>query len=189
MVAKINRSTTVHQGRVFSLIRESITLENGFCTDVEFVQHPGATAIVAMQGPGQVILLSQYRHSLRRYIWEIPAGTLDPQESVSACAKRELIEETGYAADEWQKLGEITPAPGYSDERIHIFLASRLRPAERNLDQDELIQVHSVDWAKAMEMITLGEIQDGKSISALFLAVNWLKNHRFARNKRGDRRD
>jgi ADP-ribose pyrophosphatase len=179
MTAKINHRTTVHQGKVFSLIRENITLENGFSTNVEFVEHPGATAIVAMQDPGRVILLSQYRHTLRRYIWEIPAGTLDPQESVIACAKRELIEETGYSAAEWRKLGEITPAPGYSDERIHIFLASRLQPAERDLDEDELINVHPVDLAKALEMITLGEIQDGKSISGLFLAVNWLQAHRF----------
>ena len=178
MSAKINRRTTIHQGRVFSLIRENITLENGFSTNVEFVEHPGATAIVAMHDPGKVILLSQYRHALRRYIWEIPAGTLDPHESVISCAKRELIEETGYSADEWQKLGEITPVPGYSNERIHIFLAGRLQPAERNLDEDELINVHPVDLDKALEMITLGEIQDGKSISGLFLAVNWLKAHR-----------
>jgi ADP-ribose pyrophosphatase len=177
MTAKINRRTTVHQGRVFSLIRENITLENGFSTNVEFVAHPGATAIVAMQDPGRVILLSQYRHALRGYVWEIPAGTLGPHESPIGCAKRELIEETGYSADEWQKLGEITPAPGYSDERIHIFLASRLQPAQRHLDQDELINVHVVDLDKALEMIMRAEIQDGKSISGLFLAVNWLKVH------------
>jgi ADP-ribose pyrophosphatase len=177
MTAKINHRTQVHQGRVFSLIREHVTLENGFSTDVEFVAHPGATAIVAMPDAGRVILLSQYRHTLRKYIWEIPAGTLDPNESVLDCAKRELIEETGYSAAEWQLLGEITPAPGYSNERIHVFLAGRLQPAQRNLDQDELINVHSIGLDKALEMVTSGEIQDGKSISGLFLAVNWLKAH------------
>jgi len=75
-------------------------------------------------------------------------------------------------------IGEITPVPGYSDERIHIFIASGLQPAEQNLDQDELINVHALDLDKAMAMITRGEIQDGKSISGLFMAVNWLKtNH------------
>lgn len=178
MSVKINHRTTVHQGKVFSLIREAVILENGVTTDVEFIEHPGATAIIPFLSATRVILLNQYRHALRRYIWEIPAGTLDPQESAISCAKRELIEETGYSADEWRMIGEITPVPGYSDERIHIFIASGLQPAEQNLDQDELINVHALDLDKTMAMITRGEIQDGKSISGLFMAVNWLKTNR-----------
>lgn len=178
MTAAINRRTTLHQGRVFSLIRENVTLKNGVTAEMEFVAHPGATAIIAMLDESRVILLKQYRHALRKYIWEIPAGTLDPQESVIDCAKRELIEETGYAAGHWRKLGEITPVPGYSDEKIHVFLATDLQPAAQDLDHDEIILVHAVDYSEAMEMIKTGKIQDAKSIAGLFLALNRLKGHR-----------
>jgi ADP-ribose pyrophosphatase len=177
MTAKINDRQIIHYGRVFDLIRENVTLDNGVTTDMEFVEHPGATAIIPMLNESRVLLLKQYRHALKEYIWEIPAGTLDPQESVINCAKRELIEETGYSADQWQKLAEITPVPGYSDERIHIFLATDLKPAEQDLDKDEIINVHEVEFEEALEMIKRGEIQDSKSIAGLFLANNRLKEN------------
>ncbi len=177
MTATINSRTTVHRGKVFSLIRENVTLDNGITTEMEFVEHPGATAIIPMLNESRVLLLKQYRHALKEYIWEIPAGTLDPQESVINCAKRELIEETGYSANRWQKLAEITPVPGYSDERIYIYLATDLKPAEQNLDKDEIINVHEIEFSKAIEMIKRGESQDAKSITGLFLAFDWLKEN------------
>jgi ADP-ribose pyrophosphatase len=175
MSAKINNRSTIYRGKVFELIRENIMLENGTTTDVEFIEHPGAAAIVPFLDETRIVLLKQYRHALKKHIWEIPAGTLDPQEDVISCAKRELIEETGYSASGWRKLGEITPVPGYSDERIHIYLATELQPAEQKLDEDEVIQVQQVDLFKALEMIGDGEIQDAKSIAGLFLASAWLK--------------
>ena len=175
MTAKVNSRTTVHRGRVFNLIRENVTLANGVTTDLEFVEHPGATAIVPFLNDSRVLLLKQYRHALKDYIWEIPAGTLDPGESVMRCAQRELIEETGYSADQWQKLGEITPVPGYSDERIHIYLAAALKPARQQLDKDEIINVHEIEFKETLEMIKRGEIQDAKSITGLYLAFDRLK--------------
>jgi len=177
MTVKINNRITIHRGRVFELISENVTLENGTITDVEFIEHPGATAIIPFLDDTRIVLLKQYRHALKRYIWEIPAGTLDPHEEIISCAKRELIEETGYSADRWHKLGKITAVPGYSDERIHIFLATELKPAEQHLDEDEVIQVQEVDFLKALEMIGKGEIQDAKSIAGLFLASTWLKSN------------
>jgi 8-oxo-dGTP pyrophosphatase MutT (NUDIX family) len=178
MTVKINNRITVHTGKVFSLIRENVTLDNGVTTDVEFVEHPGATAVIPVLDETRIVLLKQYRHALKKYIWEIPAGTLDPQESELDCAKRELIEETGYSADRWHKLGEITPVPGYSDERLYIYIAMNLLPVERHLDQDEIINVHEVEFSDALDMIRRGEIQDAKSIAGLFLASDWLKeNH------------
>ena len=175
MTATVNNRQIVHRSRVFDLIRENVTLVNGVTTDLEFVEHPGATAIVALLNESRVLLLKQYRHALKDYIWEIPAGTLDPQESVTDCAKRELIEETGYSAVQWQKLGEITPVPGYSDERIHIFLARALQPARQHLDKDEIIDVHKVEFSRALEMIQQGEIQDAKSIAGIFMAQTHLQ--------------
>ena len=175
MSAKINNRITIFQGRVFTLVKENITLENGTTTDVEFIEHPGAAAIVPFLDDHRILLLKQYRHALKQYIWEIPAGTLDPREDVITCARRELIEETGYAADGWQKLGEITPLPGYSDERIHIYLATELKPAEQNLDEDEIINVQAMKFKDAFNMIGKEEIQDAKSIAGLFMASAWLK--------------
>ena len=177
MSAKINARLTLHQGSVFDLIKENVTLDNGITTDMEFVQHPGATAIIPMLNESRLLLLKQYRHTLREYIWEIPAGTLDPRETALTCAKRELIEETGYSADQWLRLAEITPLPGYSDERIHIFLATGLKTAVQNLDQDEVIHVHEVDFGEAMQMIKTGQMQDAKSIAGLFLAFEWMKEN------------
>ena len=95
--------------------------------------------------------------------------------TIDTCAQRELAEETGYAADQWHRLGEITPVPGYSNERIHVYLASELKPTDRNLDDDEMISVHEIKFDTAVEMIKNGEIQDSKTITSLYLASIWLK--------------
>ena len=177
MTAVINRSVTLHKGRVFNLVKENYTLDNGVTSEMDFIQHPGAAAMVPMLNSNDVILIKQYRHALREFIWEIPAGTLDPAESPLNCAQRELIEETGYSAADWQQLGTITPLPGCSDERIHIFLASDLKRAEQNLDDDELLNVHPMKLEKALQMILTGDISDGKTISGLYLAYSWLQNN------------
>lgn len=170
MDAIVNRKSVLHQGRVFALTRENITLENGATIDIDIIRHPGAAAIVAVSDDNNVILIKQYRHAIGGYIWEIPAGTLNPNESPLTCGKRELIEETGFSAQNWQKLGEITPVPGYSDERIHLFLAKELLPAEQKLDHDEMLNVHPVPFEEAIEMIHTGKIQDAKSITGLMMA-------------------
>ena len=178
MSAHINSRITLHEGRVFDLVKENYTLDNGVTSEMDFIQHPGAAAMVPMLNSTDVILIKQYRHAIREFIWEIPAGTLDPKESPLNCAKRELIEETGYAASGWQQLGTITPLPGCTNERIHIFLASDLKTAEQDLDDDELLRVHQLKLEDALQMIVRGEIADGKTISGLFLASYWLqKNH------------
>jgi ADP-ribose pyrophosphatase len=174
MPASVNRRSVMHRGRVFQLVRENVTLDNGTTTDLDFIEHPGAAAIVALTGENDVVLVRQYRHALGQYIWEIPAGTLDPGEPVLDCARRELAEEAGYAAAEWRKLGEITPVPGYSDERVHLFLATGLSAAAQRLDADEVLEAHGRPLAEAAAMIARGEIQDAKSICALLLAQNWL---------------
>ena len=174
MSAIINKSATLHKGRVFNLMNENYTLDNGVTADMDFIQHPGAAAMVPMLNYQEVVLIKQYRHAIRKFIWEIPAGTLDPNESPINCARRELIEEIGYSATDWHQLGTITPLPGCSDERIHIFLALDLKPAQQELDDDEMINVHKMNLSEAMQMILAGDISDGKTISGLFLASDWL---------------
>lgn len=170
--AQCNQSTLIRKGRVFDFYAETITLPNGVSLDMEIIRHPGAAAIVPVMDDGSVLLLKQYRHAVGGFIWEIPAGTLDPGEDPRQCAERELIEETGYAARHFERLAEITPLPAYSDERIHIFLATGLTKAAQNLDPDELLVVHQVELGLAMEMIADGEIQDAKTIVGLQLTAS-----------------
>jgi ADP-ribose pyrophosphatase len=156
MSATINSSFTLHQGRVFNLVTENYTLKNGVTSEMDFIQHPGAAAMVPMLNKQEVVLIKQYRHAIREFIWEIPAGTLDAGESPLNCARRELVEE----------------------ERIHIFLALDLKPAEQDLDDDEMINVHKMNLSEALQMILAGEISDGKTISGLFLASHWIDSKR-----------
>lgn len=176
MPAKVNSSDVLYQGRVFKLVKENITLQNGVTINLDIIRHPGAAAMVPLRGNNTVLLIKQYRHAIGDFIWEIPAGTLSQNETPLQCAKRELIEETGFAADVWKELGEITPVPGYSDERIHIFMATNLTPAKQKLDTDEILNVHEVKLEDAMEMVYKGEIRDGKTISALCMVTHWLQN-------------
>lgn len=170
MKAIVNHQKKVHQGRVFELVTENITLPTGANVDLDLIRHPGASAMVPMPDEKTVVLVKQYRHAVGGFIWEIPAGTLDPEETPQHCAQRELIEEIGFSANSWRKLGEITPLPGYSDERIHIFLATDLAPEKQRLDQDEWLQVHPMPFEKAIAMIFSGEIQDSKTINGLLMA-------------------
>jgi len=170
MSATINSSKTVHTGRVFTLAVDNVTLSNGITIDIDVIRHPGAAAIVPLMSKSSVILIKQYRYAVGGYIWEIPAGTLNPGESPIECAKRELVEETGYSSDKLEKLTEIVPVPGYSDERIHIYLATGLVKAVQNLDRDEMLNVHEINMDDALKMIAKGEIIDSKTISGLYLA-------------------
>ena len=173
--AKLNETKTIYKGRVFTLALDNITLPNGVVTEIDIIRHPGASAMVPMLNKNTVLLIKQYRYAAGGFIWEIPAGTLNPGESPLECAKRELIEETGYSADKLEKLTEIVPVPGYSDERIHIFLATDLKKAVQNLDRDEMLNVHEVKMNAAFEMIAKGEIIDSKTISGLYLVDNYMR--------------
>ncbi len=169
---KVINSITRHQGRTFKLVSEKISLDNGGTTELDIIRHPGASAIVPMVNKDEIIMLKQYRHAVGGYLWEIPAGTFDGSEDPLLCAQRELREETGFIADTWHKLSEIFLVPGYSDERIHIFWASDMTPAKQQLDADEIIEVHTVKFKDALNMIHKGDIRDSKTITGICLAQN-----------------
>lgn len=175
--ALVEKRTTLYQGRVFRLDREDLRLSNGNRAALEVIRHPGAAAIVPLAPRGRVVMLRQYRYAVADVIWEIPAGTLDGGEVPLICAQRELTEETGFAARQWHELGEITPLPGYSDERIHLFLAWQLHAARQHLDADELLEVHQLPMDELLPMIYNGRIRDAKSICGLLLAADWLRTH------------
>lgn len=167
----VNQTQLIRKGRVFNLYAESVTLPNGVKVAMEVIRHPGAAAIVPITDDRSVLLLKQYRHAVGGAIWEIPAGTMERGEAPHGCARRELVEETGYRAGHLKRLAEIVPLPAYSDERIHLFLATSLERACQRLDADELLSVHRIGLQQAIQMITDGEIQDAKTIVGLQLAV------------------
>jgi ADP-ribose pyrophosphatase len=166
----------VYKGKIFNVAVERVTLPNGAVKDREVVRHPGAAAMVPLFDDGKVALIKQYRHATDQFLWEIPAGTLEEGEDAMTCARRELAEETGYEAEHLENLAEILPAPGYTDERIHIFLATGLTPAKQQLEDDEVLELRPTPFATAIEMIADGRIRDAKTITGLLLTS--LKNER-----------
>lgn len=171
MSVTINHKKIAYAGRAFRVFSENISLPNGVTTELDVIRHPGAAAIIPMADTETVVLIRQYRHAVGGHIWEIPAGTLEQGEAPLDCARRELTEETGFSADTFEKIGEIVPVPGYSDERIHLYVASGLVPGAQQLDEGEWLEVHRFPISEAMEMIRSGEIQDGKTITGLLLAA------------------
>jgi ADP-ribose pyrophosphatase len=168
MGVRIQHKEIIRHGRVFDVTLENVSLPNGASIDMEIIRHPGAAAIVPLTGNQQILMLKQYRHAIGSYWWEIPAGTFNGKEEPLACAQRELTEETGFAARIWDPLGAVTPVPGYSDERIHLFLARDLIPAVQHLDFDEIIEVHPLPLDQVVSMILDGRIEDAKTIAAVF---------------------
>jgi len=176
-MAKHTKERFHWQGRVFDFKVEETALPNGRRTITEVIRHPGSSAIVPVQGDDSLVLLRQYRPAIRTFIWEVPAGTMHRGEDPLDCAKRELQEECGLIGHRFEKMGEVLTAPGYSDERIHLFLATELVACEQKLDEDEYLEIHSFPFEEVMEMIRRGEIQDAMTIVALNMAYSNLREN------------
>ena len=157
----------VFAGRLLKVYRDRVRLPDGSESVREYIRHPGAVAIVALLEDGRVLLERQFRYPLARDFIEIPAGKLEPGEDHLATAKRELLEETGYVAAGWRRLGIIHNAIGYSDEGIEIWLARGLERREQKLEPGEFLEVFSLPIAEAREMIRDGRITDVKTIAGL----------------------
>ena len=170
--AIVNRSRKVYEGRIFDFVTENITLPNGSNAEMAFIRHPGSTAVVPLLDENTVVMELQYRHPAGDYLLEIPAGTMEPGESPLECAQRELIEETGFRAQEFIKLGKIHIIPAYSDEEIHVFIANDLTQAKQDLDPDEIIEVVTYPLEQAVRMIDEGKITDALTILSIQMA--WL---------------
>jgi ADP-ribose pyrophosphatase len=160
----------VYEGRVLGLRVDTVRLPTGRVTEREIVEHGGAVGIVAIDEEGDVLLVKQYRSSLSMMLLEIPAGTLSKGEDVRACACRELREETGYSAQEMEQLYAFFSSPGFSNERIWLFLATGLTPGVQSVEADEAIEVVKMPLERALEMVADGDICDGKSILGLIAA-------------------
>jgi ADP-ribose pyrophosphatase len=168
-------SRRVYSGRVLNLEIDTVHFPNGTVGELEIIRHPGASAVVPfLDSPDdddpRILLIRQYRYAAGDYLFEVPAGRLDPGEAPIACAERELREETGYSAAGLRELGGFFTTPGFIDEYIHVFLASGLRSGAPSHERDELITVEALSLQTALDFAARGRIIDGKTIVALFLA-------------------
>jgi ADP-ribose pyrophosphatase len=165
----------VYDGALLKVQRDRVRLPDGSEGTREYIRHPGAVAIVPLFDDGTVLLERQFRYPHGREFIEVPAGKIDPGEPQLDTARRELLEETGYVAQEWTRLGVIHTAIAYTDEAIALFLARKLTQAERKLDQGEFLELLIVDFSEALEMIRDGRITDAKSVAGLLWVDRWIK--------------
>ncbi|HET9030803.1 MAG TPA: NUDIX hydrolase [Candidatus Aquilonibacter sp.] len=161
-------------GRVFTVRTERLRYDDGAEHEVDVVVHGPSAAVIALTEHDELVLVRQYRHPVRRELWEIPAGRLDPGEDPVDGALRELGEETGYRAASARSLGAVAMSPGFCDELIHFVLAVGLRPGEQMLDEDERITVASFSADRAKNLMETGQIADAKSL----LALQWFLGNR-----------
>jgi len=157
----------VFSGRLLKVHRDRVRLPDGNETVREYIRHPGAVAIVALLEDGCVVLERQFRYPHGRVFIELPAGKRDPGEDPAVTAKRELLEETGYVASEWRRLGIIHNAIAYSDEGIELWLARGLEQRAQKLEQGEFLEVFTLPLAQARAMVRDGRITDAKTVAGL----------------------
>lgn len=171
---KTMKSEKIYEGKVVTLRVDTIELPNRKYSKREIIEHSGAVAIVAVTDNKEIIMVKQYRKAIEDFLLELPAGKLDYNEDPLDCAKRELKEETGYESDNIELLCEIHTSPGFSNEKIHIFLARDLKEGEPDLDEGEYLEVDKIEIKTILNMIYRNEITDSKSISGILMAQNKL---------------
>lgn len=165
------KSTNVFDGFILHVNKDDILLPDGRPATREVIRHIGAVCIVPITDDGKVIMERQFRYPLDKVIWEIPAGKLDSKtEDRLEAAKRELREETGFTADEWINIGDYFPAAAYTDEHITMYLAKGLHKGDRDLDDDEFLDVYEIPLSDLYEQVLKGEITDGKTQVAILKA-------------------
>ncbi len=170
----VHSSEEIYKGRQFSFYKERVTLPHNVDAEMAFVRHPGSAVIVPLFEDQTVGVIKQFRHVVNDTIYEVPAGTIDFGESPAQCARRELEEETGYAASQFITLGKTLLLPAYSDEISYIYLARNMTRTEQRLDEDEIIAVHRYPIHDILEMIDTGIIIDALSILAILRAIHYL---------------
>jgi len=162
----------VYAGRVVRLDVDTVRLPDGSTGELELIRHPGAAAVVpCLTDPKgadpTILMIKQYRYAAGGSLWEVPAGTLDPNEAPDACARRELLEETGVTAERLEPLSAILTTPGFTNEVIHLFMASGLRRGTAAPERDEFIEVVPRPLSEVLAGIRDGEIRDAKTMVAI----------------------
>jgi ADP-ribose pyrophosphatase len=171
-------SRRIHTGKVINLDVDTVRFPDGSVGEMDMIRHSGASAIVPFLGDPagddpQILMLKQYRYAAEQYLYEIPAGRLDEGESPDACAVRELREETGCTARQMDFLFTMFTTPGFTDEKIHVFLASGLERGAHAREADEFITLETMSLSRGLELIRTGEIKDAKTALGLLFAAGF----------------
>ena len=169
MKEKTSKSELIYKGKILNLRLDKVILPNGREAKREIIEHSGSVAILPLIGKDKFLLVQQYRKPVEKVLLEIPAGRIERGENLKECAKRELMEETGYQANDFKKLASVYLAPGYSSEIIHIFLARNLKKSKPNPDEDEFIKTVTLNKKEVLDKIIDNKIKDSKTIVSILL--------------------
>lgn len=169
------KQRTVFRGRVITVHVETVMLPNGVTEELEIIRHPGGAAVVALDADDRVCLLRQFRHAAGGWLWELPAGKLDGGEPPLSAAQRELAEEAGVSALDWQPLGTVISSPGVFTEVVHLFLARKLKQQTAAPEAAEVFATSWIPLEEALARALDGDITDGKTVIALCRAANRLR--------------
>jgi ADP-ribose pyrophosphatase len=168
-MTKTIASKSIYKGRIFDVRTDRIR-EGEAEYDRDIIVHPGSAVVVPVFEDGTVALVRQYRHAAGEYLLEIPAGSLDADESPETGAARELEEEIGFRAAKLEKLAEFYVSPGFLTEKMFVYIATGLTKTQQNLDQDEFVEIEHYTFPQALDLIRTGTIEDAKTIAGLLLA-------------------
>jgi ADP-ribose pyrophosphatase len=172
--AKILNSKIVFHGKVFGVRRDEVEEPGGVHAIREVITHSGSVVVLPIFDDGRILMIRQYRHATRQYLWELVAGRIDHGETVKHAAARELREETGYRAAKYQEFLNFFPSPGFLEERMHLLLAKGLKPGKAEPEADEKIISHAYTIDELKIMIKRGELRDGKSIAGILYYLTFL---------------
>ena len=173
--AKTLKSEIVYQGPVFGVRRDEVLEPGGLQTTREVITHPGSVVVLPVLRDKRIVLIRQYRHATRQYLWELVAGRMDAGESVKEAAARELLEETGYRAKRFNVFLDVFPSPGFLEERMYILLAEGLTEGEAEPEEDEKIDVRAYKLKELKQMIQNGKLRDAKSIAAILYYLTFIR--------------
>jgi len=172
--ARVLGSTTIYEGPIFGIRRDDVIEPSGVRATREVITHPGSVVVLPVLPDGRILLIQQYRHAARQYLWELVAGRIDPGETPEVAAARELIEETGYRAKRFRVFLDVFPTPGFLEERMFVLLAEGLTAGEAEPEEDEKIISRSYDRKQLEEMIRAGKLRDAKSIAGILFYFRFL---------------
>jgi ADP-ribose pyrophosphatase len=173
--AEILRSEMIYQGRVFGLRRDEVVEPSGVKTTREVITHPGSVVVLPVLPDGRIVMVRQYRHATRQYLWELVAGRKEPEETPKQGAARELLEETGYRAKRFKVFLDVFPTPGFLEERMYLLLAEGLTAGEAQPEEDEKIEVRAYRLKELKQMIKSGRLRDAKSIAGILYYLTFLR--------------
>jgi ADP-ribose pyrophosphatase len=173
--AKILSSEMVYQGKVFGVRRDEVVEPDGLRATREVITHPGSVVVLPVLPDGRIVMVRQYRHATRQYLWELVAGRKEPEETPKQGAARELLEETGYRAKRFKIFLDVFPTPGFLEERMYLLLAEGLTAGEAQPEEDEKIEVRPFKLKELKQIIKSGRLRDAKSIAGILYYLTFLR--------------